>query len=586
AAGNRRPPAVGHPLSLRHRQAVLLPEAPHRRAGTGGLGEAQGGERHQRALPCGGGRGRADGAGAVQRAGVPSLGLARRQPRFRRPRGVRPRSRAGRAVLRSKEGRGRHPPPAGGAGTRVVPARDRRQGPARGGAAGAWLRLGADQALRPRLRRRPGQVRTGPFRRHRDQALPQPPHLRRLPAQRSRRHRGGFVLAARPSRSAGGHAHRLERTGAAAACGPVHDQGRAGEAASAAQGSLGPHGLDPPEPGALGAQRMTYSGHRSQAMQHPAPSMDGVARPQLASSPSPSALRRARWKSDERPHAMTDAAAPPFSCGADHLLLQGVTDYAISMLDASGNILSWNTGGQRIKGYTGDEVIGRHFSTFYPQEDVERGGPERALDTAAREGRYETEGWRVRKDGSRFRAHIVVDAIYQGGELVGFAKITRDITERYQGAEHRRQAEQALAQAQKVAAIGQLTLGVAHDFNNLLAVIATSLDQLSRAEGRRKEVLIDAARQAADRGARLTRQMLAFARGQRLEPKLHDANALIDGSIEIYRRAAGPITQCTVELVQADTRIMVDAEQLEAALVNLVANARDAMERPGNIHIA
>lgn len=321
-------------------------------------------------------------------------------------------------------------------------------------------------------------------------------------------------------------------------------------------------------------------------MQHPAPSMDGVARPQVASSPSPFALRRERGKSDERLHAMTDAGAPPFSFGGDHLLLQGVTDYAIYMLDASGNILSWNTGGQRIKGYTGDEVIGRHFSTFYPQEDVERGEPERALDTAAREGRYETEGWRVRKDGSRFRAHIVVDAIYQGGELVGFAKITRDITERYQAAEHRRQAEQALAQAQKVAAIGQLTLGVAHDFNNLLAVIATSLDQLSRAEGRRKEVLIDAARQAADRGARLTRQMLAFARGQRLEPKLHDANALIDGSIEIYRRAAGPITQCTVELVQADTRIMVDAEQLEAALVNLVANARDAMERPGNIHIA
>src|SRR5690606_36901226 len=233
--------------------------------------------------------------------------------------------------------------------------------------------------------------------------------------------------------------------------------------------------------------------------------------------------------------------------------------------------LSWNTGGQRIKGYSDAEVIGKHFSRFYPPEDVALGLPERSLDIAAREGRYETEAWRVRKDGTRFRANIVIDAIFHEGELVGFAKITRDITERYLAAEHRREAEQALAQAQKIAAIGQLTLGIAHDFNNLLAVITASLDQMPRAEGQRRDVLIDAARQAADRGARLTRQMLAFARGQRLEPALHDVNTLIRDAAELYRRASGPITQCALELAQADTRVMVDAEQLEAALVNLVA---------------
>jgi PAS domain S-box-containing protein len=274
-----------------------------------------------------------------------------------------------------------------------------------------------------------------------------------------------------------------------------------------------------------------------------------------------------------------------FPHNADHLLLQGVTDYAIYMLDPVGRIVSWNTGGERIKGYTDAEVIGQHFSRFYPAEDVERGVPGESLAIAAREGRYETEGWRVRKDGSRFRANIVIDAIFHEGELLGFAKITKDITDRYQAAEHLREAERALAQAQKISAIGQLTLGIAHDFNNLLAVITTSLDLLPAANGPRRETLVDAARQAAERGTRLTRQMLAFARGQDLEPALHDVNALVRNAAELYRRAAGPITQCTLDLAETDTRVMVDAGQLEAALVNLVANARDAMVKPGNIRI-
>ena len=194
---------------------------------------------------------------------------------------------------------------------------------------------------------------------------------------------------------------------------------------------------------------------------------------------------------------MTSIRAPQFPFNAEHLLLQGVSDYAIYMLDPEGHILSWNTGGERIKGYTDAEVIGQHFSRFYPREDIERGVPAEGLAIAAREGRYETEGWRVRKDGSRFRANIVIDAIHHEGELVGFAKITKDITDRYQAAEHLRGAERALAQAQKISAIGQLTLGIAHDFNNLLAVITASLDLLPAANESRKERLVDAARSSA-----------------------------------------------------------------------------------------
>ena len=113
------------------------------------------------------------------------------------------------------------------------------------------------------------------------------------------------------------------------------------------------------------------------------------------------------------------------------ILVQGVTDYAIYMLDPTGKITNWNAGAQRIKGYRPDEVIGRHFSMFYLEDDRANGDPQRGLETALKEGKFEKEGWRVRKDGSKFWAHVVLDAIRnEQGELLGFAKITRDITER------------------------------------------------------------------------------------------------------------------------------------------------------------
>jgi diguanylate cyclase (GGDEF)-like protein/PAS domain S-box-containing protein len=112
------------------------------------------------------------------------------------------------------------------------------------------------------------------------------------------------------------------------------------------------------------------------------------------------------------------------------LLVGAVTDYAVYMLDPNGNVTSWNAGAERIKGYKAEEIIGRHFSTFYTPEDRAAGVPAAALANAARDGKYRTEGWRVRKDGERFFAAIAVDAIYaDSGELLGFAKITRDITE-------------------------------------------------------------------------------------------------------------------------------------------------------------
>ena len=163
------------------------------------------------------------------------------------------------------------------------------------------------------------------------------------------------------------------------------------------------------------------------------------------------------------------------------LLLQGVSDYAIYMLDPEGVVTNWNLGAQRIKGYLPHEIIGRHFSQFYTDEDRKAGEPQKALEIARQEDRFEKEGWRVRKDGTRFLAHAVIDAIRDDhGELLGFAKITRDITERKEAEEKLETARAALLQSQKLEAIGQLTGGVAHDFNNLLMAVLGSLELMRK----------------------------------------------------------------------------------------------------------
>ncbi len=267
------------------------------------------------------------------------------------------------------------------------------------------------------------------------------------------------------------------------------------------------------------------------------------------------------------------------------LLIQSVTDYAIYMLDAEGYIRSWNPGGQRIKGYTSEEIIGQHFSRFYTPEDAARGVPAHGLRIARAEGKYEAEGCRLRKDGTRFWASVVIDPIWQEGELIGFAKVTRDITERHEAQKRLQVAQEALVQSQKIEAIGKLTFGLAHDFNNLLTVIINSLDLISvrpSADLRTLE-LVEAALQASDRGALLTRQLLAFARGQTLTPERHDINELLRRSMELYRRACGPTIEFGQALADDLSAVEVDTAQFEAAILNLVTNSRDAMPRGGEV---
>ena len=197
-------------------------------------------------------------------------------------------------------------------------------------------------------------------------------------------------------------------------------------------------------------------------------------------------------------------------------LVQSVVDYAIFMLDPEGHVSSWNPGAERIKGYTADEILGEHFSRFYTPEDIEARVPWKALETAEREGRFTAEGWRRRKDGTRFWASVVLDAIRdEHGVLIGFAKVTRDLTERRAAHLELERSQQALFQAQKMEAVGQLTGGLAHDFNNMLTGIVGSLDLMKQrlAQGRINELerYITAAQGAASRAATLTHRLLAFS---------------------------------------------------------------------------
>ena len=270
------------------------------------------------------------------------------------------------------------------------------------------------------------------------------------------------------------------------------------------------------------------------------------------------------------------------------LLVQGVTDYAIYMLNRDGIVSNWNQGAERIKGYAPDEIIGQHFSRFYTAEDRERGEPQRALDTAIREGKFEKEGWRLRKDGTPFWASVVIDAIKgDNGEVIGFAKVTRDMTERRRHEQALEEARQSLLQSQKTEAIGQLTGGVAHDFNNLLAAILGSLELIRKqASSEKVAALADNAIEGARRGISLTQRMLSFARRQELSPTTVDLPKLVSGMSELLQRSLGPLVSIETRFPLALDAARVDPHQLELALLNLTMNARDAMPGGGTIIIA
>jgi PAS domain S-box-containing protein len=245
------------------------------------------------------------------------------------------------------------------------------------------------------------------------------------------------------------------------------------------------------------------------------------------------------------------------------LLVQSVSDYAIFMLSPEGNVSTWNPGAQRIKGYSREEILGRHFSTFYTDEDRRSGLPARALHTAEHEGRFEHEGWRVRKDGTRFWANVVVDPIRDDtGKLVGFAKVTRDITK----ARATRDALEAFAYS------------VSHDLRAPLrgmeGFARILLDDFAEQLGQKGKSYAERIVTAASRMERLISDMLSFSRLQRVELRVREVNA--DAILRHHAReitASAGLDQDSVRILNVIPSIMADSTVLGQIFANLLSNA-------------
>jgi PAS domain S-box-containing protein len=271
------------------------------------------------------------------------------------------------------------------------------------------------------------------------------------------------------------------------------------------------------------------------------------------------------------------------------IMIQGVTDYAIFMLDPEGRVANWNSGAQRIKGYTPEDIVGEHFSRFYTPEERDAGVPDRALETARKVGRYEAEGWRVRKDGTRFWASVVLDAIRDDDDnLVGFAKITRDMTEKREAQLRLDESREQLFRSQKMEALGQLTGGLAHDFNNLLTAILGACELALRNINDPEKVarMLEGVRGSAQRGAGLTKQLLAFARAQPLEIKQIDLKQFFADVTTLVRPSLRSDIEVVTEISDQLWPIDADAGALELVLLNLAFNARDAMKHGGTLKIS
>jgi PAS domain S-box-containing protein len=269
------------------------------------------------------------------------------------------------------------------------------------------------------------------------------------------------------------------------------------------------------------------------------------------------------------------------------MLIEGVVDYAIFALDKEGHVASWNSGAQKVMGYAAEEVIGKNFGIFYRPDERRAGAPNRALELAIQRGKHEVEGWRIRKNGTPvFITGSVSSVLDDAGDLIGFANILRDATERRDAHEKLVQAREQLAMAQKMEAIGKLTGGIAHDFNNLLMIIGGSAQIFARLLDPKLPRAIEAIQTAAKRGESLTRQLLTFSRHQPLNPMIVDLNESIRNMRTMIESSLRGNIVYDENVGDGVWPVKVDLAELELAIVNIAVNARDAMPNGGRFSLS
>jgi len=274
------------------------------------------------------------------------------------------------------------------------------------------------------------------------------------------------------------------------------------------------------------------------------------------------------------------------------LMVDVVRDYAIFMLDPQGRVTSWNTGAERAKGYTAEEIIGQHFRVFYPPEQQQARHPEHELEVALRDGVYQEEGWRVRKDGTRFWAHVTITTVRdEGGHHVGFAKVTRDHTERMQLLRQQGEYASALAEANSLLEQANSELSsaaeeqarflavTAHELRSPIGVVAMSSKLLAESwdglsEGERQE-LLEGMQSSAARLQRLLGDLLTTARLQAstldLDVRDHDVAEALDPVLQRLRRGHPDIR--IEDDLEPGLRGRFDSDRLGQVVDNLVENA-------------
>lgn len=268
------------------------------------------------------------------------------------------------------------------------------------------------------------------------------------------------------------------------------------------------------------------------------------------------------------------------------MMIESVADHAIYMMDIQGCVSTWNGGAERILGYAEDEIVGRSFACFYAEEAAAMQEPMVAMEAAARLGKFESEGWRIKKDGSKFWANTILDAIRdEHNVLIGYVNIIRDISEKVETQRNLEIAREELFQAQKMEALGQLTGGVAHDFNNLLTIILTSAELAQRhiADQTRVERVLGNICKAVRHGEMLTKHLLAFSRKQSLRPELLRIEECLESVANNLLSSLRGNIRIVKEIASDLWPVEVDANQLQLAILNICLNARDAMPHGGTI---
>ena len=269
------------------------------------------------------------------------------------------------------------------------------------------------------------------------------------------------------------------------------------------------------------------------------------------------------------------------------LLVDSVKDYAIFILDPDGRITTWNAGAERLKGYTPQEILGRHFSTFYMQDDIDAGKCERELEGAARDGRFEDEGFRLRKDGSRFWANVVITALRdQAGALVGYAKVTRDLTDRLRVEQER---THALAMEEAARRKDEFLAVMGHELRNPLASIVTAA-HLMKLRGRANEKEVDVVDRQARHMTRLVDDLLDASRALRdkvvLFPKKVEIGVVLANAIELASALFERRRHALTVDVPKGLVVQVDVERMGQVFGNILSNAAKYTPEGGRIHMS